>query len=344
MTSSSAAWWHATSHRPPATLLILPAWEPGRNCLLQASCDFAALGCNAPACLSQRKIPAKFSHSSHGNHHGRCSSGLAPHPPWAAQPVGSGHHRALCFSPHLQEFLTHPRPGSPSPRAYCSFLLPLLPLGLNTQPPQTGGEGAPHLAPIAWAVSVQQAECKDATFSWEHLCCASLSGCGEGGWGGCYLQGSRCPPKLPRARQTRGPIKSPLLLSSRSAKPPPEHHRCTTHHWRNFCLATAPSCRRSRGIPLSLSLPRNCPGTPGTACSLLADWEHLPFPRLPWKTPHQHRAKRHPGDSDPTWSTPTGEGQQGGVGHARRSLLPPGPRWPGDIVLPGECPLDQTSN
>lgn len=140
--SSTSARWCATSHWPPAMLLILPPREPARNCLLQASCDFAALCCNALARLSQRKSPATFSHSSHGSHHDRCSSAPAPHSPQAAQPVGSGHHRAFCFSPHLQDPL---RP--PSPQAYCSFPPPL---GLNTQPPQTGGEGAPHLVPIAW--------------------------------------------------------------------------------------------------------------------------------------------------------------------------------------------------
>lgn len=62
----------------------------------------------------------------------------------------------------------------------------------------------------------------------------------------------------------------------------------------NCSLATVPSCCRSRGIPLSTSFSRNCLGMPGTACSLLAGWEHLPFPRLARKTPQQRGAKEKP--------------------------------------------------
>lgn len=195
------------------------------------------------------------------------------------------------------------------------------------------------MTPLLGAVSVQQAECKDTTFIWKCLCCTGSSGWGEGGWDGCYLQGSRCSPKLLRAGQTWGPIKSPPLLSSHSAKRPPERCGCFVRHWRNCCLATASFCSRSRGIPLSLSLPRNCPGTLGTACSLLAGQEHLLFPRLPWKTPHQRGAKRHPGDSDPAWSKPTGERQWSGVGHTGGSPLSPRLHRLGTLCCRGSVPL-----
>lgn len=84
-----------------------------------------------------------------------------------------------------------------------------------------------------------------------------------------------------------------------------------------------PSCCRSRGIPLSPSFSRNCLGMPGTACSLLAGWEHLPFPRLPRKTPQQRGAKRNPGDSDPAWSKPMGERRQSGTGDTGGSPVHP---------------------
>lgn len=103
-----------------------------------------------------------------------------------------------------------------------------------------------------------------------------------------------------------------------------------------------PSCCRSRGIPLSPSFSRNCLGMLGTACSLLAGWEHLPFPRLPRKTPQQRRAKRNPGDSDPAWSSPweTGSRVERDTLEETPATLP---ALAGDIVLLEECPSDQTS-
>lgn len=62
--SSTAAWQRATSPQPPT---VLPTRESTRSCLLQASCDFAALSHNAPASLPAEE-PCGFSHSSHGNH------------------------------------------------------------------------------------------------------------------------------------------------------------------------------------------------------------------------------------------------------------------------------------
>lgn len=78
---------------------------------------------------------------------------------------------------------------------------------------------------------------------------------------------------------------------------------------------------------------------PGTACSLLAGWEHLPFPRLPRKTPQQRGAKRNPGDSDPAWSKPMAERQQSGTGIHWRKPRPPCLHWLGTLCCWGSVPL-----
>lgn len=76
---------------------------------------------------------------------------------------------------------------------------------------------------------------------------------------------------------------------------------------------------------------------PGTACSLLAGREHLPFPRLPRKTPQQRGAKRNPGDSDPARSDPARGSRV--ARDTRRKPRPPCLRWLGTLCCWGSVPL-----